>query len=78
MSEDGSQAKADQLRKGAWLQRSFTLSTLNFSSELPTSRLTSYFILLTSYFLLSVPASVLRIILFPLTFIHEFGGKNRS
>src|SRR5205823_8614268 len=26
----------------------------------------------------SAPASVLRIILFPLTFIHEFGGKNRS
>jgi hypothetical protein len=28
-----SQAKADQLRKGAWLARSFTLSTINCFNE---------------------------------------------
>jgi hypothetical protein len=33
MSEDGSQAKADQLRKGAWLARSFTLSTIQRFNE---------------------------------------------
>ena len=27
-------AKAEQLRKGAWLQRSFTLSTINFLQRL--------------------------------------------
>jgi hypothetical protein len=32
-----SQAKADQLRKGAWLPRSFTLSTLNRFPFLPSS-----------------------------------------